>query len=284
MEVKTGNELHVGKNVESAIINSSGQVNIKGNVLNSTVTAGSENVERRQYLDNITNLKRVVNEICSSAEQVREHNLLGEKQYGEIIKILIENKFKSLPKLARSILNYNMSQGIQQSEITLFIINKLLGLGPLKLKESKELEEFQEMLEEEIVEIETLIVMPTDIYLAYAQSSDIEASGSVFITGKGQYTSNITALNNIEFTDERAVCRGGILTAGSEIKLKTVGSVAGVSTILKVPKTGRISANIAHNNTIFCFGERQIMLDNSAKNVEAYLDKDGEITIDKFKL
>ena len=188
MEVKAGNELHVGKNVESAIVRASGEITINGNVLNSTVTAGCENVERRQYLDNLINLKSILNELSSSAEQVKENNLLGTKEYGEIIKILIENKFKSLPKLSRSILNYNMSQGIQQSDITTFIINKLLGLGPLKIKEITELEHFIETLEEEIEEIETLIIIPTNVYLAYAQGANIEASGSVFITGKGQYT------------------------------------------------------------------------------------------------
>ena len=54
-----------------------------------------------------------------------------------------------------------MSQGIQQSDITTFIINKLLGLGPLKIKEIRELEDFIEILEEEIEEMETLIVIPT---------------------------------------------------------------------------------------------------------------------------
>jgi hypothetical protein len=68
------------------------------------------------------------------------------------------------------------------------------------------------------------------------------------------------------------------------MKLKTVGSSAGVNTILKVPKKGRITAEIAYNNTIFCFGEKQVMLEVSSKNVEAYLDKTGEITIDKFVL
>lgn len=284
MEVRAGNELHIGKNVETAVVHASGEVVIKGNVLNSTVTAGSENVERTQYLDNVMNLKTVITELNASADQVREHNLLGERNYGEIIKILIENKFKSLPKLSRSILNYNMSQGIQHSDITLFIINKLLGLGPLKLKDSKELEEFLEILEEEIEEIQTLSVIPTDVYLSYAQGCEIESSGSVYITGKGQYTSTITALNNIEFTDERAVCRGGTLVAGSEIKLKTVGSSAGVNTILKVPRNGRITANVAYNNTIFCFGERQMMLETSGKNVEAYVDKAGDIVINKFNL
>lgn len=284
MEVKAGNELHVGKNVESAVLKASGEITINGNVLNSTVAAGSENVEKRQYLDSLINLKGIINELGLSTEQVKENNLLGQRSDGEIIKILIENKYKSLPKLLRSILNYNMSEGIQQSEITSFIINKLLGLGPLKIKNFKELNTFEELLEEEIQEIETLIVIPTNIYLQYAQGSTIEASGSVYITGKGQYTSHITALNNIEFLSERAVCRGGILCAGSEIKLKTVGSTAGVSTILKVSKKGRITADVAHNNTIFCFGERQVMLEVSSKNVEAYLDDTGEIIIDKFIL
>jgi uncharacterized protein (DUF342 family) len=284
MEVKAGNELHIGKNVESAVIRAGGQIAIGGNVLNSTVTAGCENVERRQYYDNLVSLKGIIHELGASAEQVKDNNLLGPRKYGEIVKILIENKFKSLPKLSRSILNYNMSQGIQQSEITTFIINKMLGMGPLKIQELKEMSDFQEIIEEEIEEIENLIVVPADIYLEYTQGSTIEASGSVFITGKGQYTSNIIALNNIEFVNEKAVCRGGTLSAGNEIKLKTVGSSAGVSTVLKVPKKGRITAEIAYNNTVFCFGEKQMMLEVSSKNVEAYLDKAGEITIDKFVL
>ncbi len=284
MEVRSGNELHIGKNVESSILNAHGEVVINGNVLNSTVTAGSENVERKQYLDNLINLKNVISELHDSTEQVKENNLLGNRQDGEILKILIENKFKSLPKLTRKILNYNMSQGIQQSDITVFIINKLLGFGPLKIKNFKELEVFQEELEEEISEIETLIVVPINVYLSYVQGSTIEASGSVLITGKGQYTSNITALNNIEFTSEHAVCRGGTLIAGSEIKLKTVGSTAGVNTILKVSKKGRIMADIAYNNTTFCFGERQIVLEVSGKDVEVYIDETGEIIINKFNL
>jgi uncharacterized protein (DUF342 family) len=284
MEVKAGNELHIGKNVESAVVRAGGRIAIGGNVLNSTITAGCENVERKQYYDSLINFKVIMQDLGASAEQVRQNNLLGPRQYGEIVKILIENKFKSLPKLSRSILNYNMSQGIQHSELTTFVINKMLGMGPLKIKEVKEIKEFQQMVEEEIEEIENLIVIPADIYIEYAQGAEIEASGSVFITGKGQYTSNIVALNNIEFLNEKSVCRGGTLSAGNEIKLKTVGSSAGVSTVLKVPKKGRIIAEVAYNNTVFCFGEKQMMLEISSKNVEAYLDKTGEITIDKFVL
>lgn len=284
MEVKAGNDLHIGKNVESATVNASGEIVINGNVLHSKITAGSKNVEKRKYLDSLVNYKGIIEDLKSSAEQVKANKLLGERKYGEIIKILIENKYKLIPNLSRSVLNYNMSQGIQHSELVAFILNKLIGLGPLKIEDYKELENFEYMLNEEIEEIEELIVIPANIYLGYAQGTDIEASGNVFITGKGQYICNITALNKIEFTNEKAVCRGGTLHAGSEIRLKTVGSDAGVSTILKVSKKGRIFADIAYYNTVFCFGERQIVLEVSAKNVEVYLDNDGDIIIDKFAL
>lgn len=284
MEVKAGNELHIGKNVESATVKSLSKIIIDGNVLHSKVTAGSENVEKKQYLDKLINYRSVIENLRASTEQVKNNKLLGERKDGEIIKILIENKYRLLLDLSRSILNYNMSQGIQHSEFLTFIINKLIGLGPLKIENYKELSEFEELVTEEIEEEGELIVNPADIYMGYAQGTDIDASGSVFITGKGQYLCNITALNKIVFTNDKAVCRGGTLYAGSEIRIKTVGSDAGVNTILKVPKQGRIFADIAYCNTVFCVGEKQITLETSSKNVEVYLDKDGCITIDKFVL
>lgn len=284
MEVTSGNELFVQKNVEYAKLNAGGQVNINGNVIKSTITAGCKNVKIKQYLEDLIRYKTIIDDLISSCEQIKHNNLLGPRRDGEIIKILIENKFKSLPKISSGILNYNVSQGIQEAPITTFIINRLIGIGPLKLKSVTELNDFVDIVENEIEEIEDLIIVPIDIYLDYSQASTIEASGNVIITGKGQYTSNITALNNIEFVAERAACRGGVLSAGSEIKLKTVGSTAGVGTKLQVPKHGRITAEIAYNNTLFCFGERQRLLEVSSKNVEAYVDGNGEIAIDKFIL
>ena len=35
-------------------------------------------------------------------------------------------------------------------------------------------------------------------------------------------------------------------------------------------------------NTVFCFEERQYILEAHSKNIKAYLDKDGEIVVEKF--
>ena len=175
-------------------------------------------------------------------------------------------------------------QGITDSPITSFINNKIVGFGPITIQHEEELLEFIGLLKEECDELESFEADEANIYTEYIQGSKVEAIGSVFINGKGQYTSEITALNNIEFIQENSVCRGGVLSAGKEIKLKTVGSEAGVNTVLKVPKDGVITADIAYNNTTFCFGEKQLVLDVSSRNVKAYVDEMGDITIDKLLL
>lgn len=284
MEVVAGEGLTVGKNVEAAILQAGGQVIISGNAISSTIKSGADNVEMKMHTDNLLEYKECINQLIHSAEQLKDNNLLGKSRYGEIVKLLIENKFKRIPDLSKKILNYNVSNGIKESDITTFIINRMLGLGPLKINEKEELSDFVDELEEEIEEMQMSSLVAADIYIDYAQGSTVEASGNVYITGKGQYTSNIIALGNIEFVVNNSVCRGGVLSAGNEIKLKTVGSSAGVSTILKVPKNGKITAEIAYNNTVFCFGEKQLLLEISSKDVEAYLDKKGEIVIDKFVL
>lgn len=284
MEVTAGGEVNIGKNVESAIVHASGQVVVHGNVLSSTVKSGAANVEVKTYTNNLIEYKEYIEQLLDSANQLREGNMLGNRRYGELIKLLIENKFKGIPILSKKILNYNVSNGIHENEVTKFIINRMLGGGPLKINESEELSRFSDILQDEIDDMDSMPLTSADIYIDYAQGAEIESSGNVYITGKGQYTSNITALGNIEFIESSSVCRGGVLNAGNEIKLKTVGSSAGVSTILKVPKNGKITADIAYNNTVFCFGERQLLLEVSSKDLMAYLDKKGEIVIEKFVL
>lgn len=125
-------------------------------------------------------------------------------------------------------------------------------------------------------------IIPVNIYVGYCQDGKIESSGKVIIKGKGMYTSEITAKDGIEVLSKGAVVRGGSLKANNYIKVSTVGSSAGVSTILHVSKNGKIEAEVAYQNTVFCFEERQYILEAHSKNIKAYLDKDGEIVVEKF--
>ncbi|MGN2369778.1 flagellar assembly protein A [Clostridium cagae] len=284
-QVKAGNSVTVRKNVEEATIIASGQVNISANVLNSKISAGANDIDKKKHLEILKQYDSIIESLISYTQQIKDKNVLGNNQSdGEIIKVLIESKFKNIPRLSMLIVSFEKNNSSTDNYMITFIRKKIMGLGPTKIKKYSELYELKNMITNEIEILEEEIVIPVDVYMDYAQDSTIEASGSVLITGKGQYVSKITALNNIEFTQAGAVCRGGILHAKDEIKLKTVGSIAGVLTRLEVSKKGCITADIAYQNTVFCFGEKQLTLDVASKNVKAYLGKDGMIVIDKFLL
>ncbi len=284
MEVIAGNTVLVGKNVESAKVIAASDITVRGNILNSTVSAGEKAINKKKYLLNLNDTISIVDDLYSDAVQLANNNVLGSRKVGELVKILIENKYKTFIPLCETIIKECEIQGITDSPITSFINNKIVGFGPITIQHEEELLEFIGLLKEECDELESFEADEANIYTEYIQGSKVEAIGSVFINGKGQYTSEITALNNIEFIQENSVCRGGVLSAGKEIKLKTVGSEAGVNTVLKVPKDGVITADIAYNNTTFCFGEKQLVLDVSSRNVKAYVDEMGDITIDKLLL
>lgn len=284
MEIIAGNTVFVGKNVESAQIAASSNITVNGNILNSIIIAGENSINKNKYLMNLKEAKNTVGDLFSAVIQIKDNDIFNGKNIGEIVKILIENKYKSLILVCENILDECKNQGIKDSPITSFIREKIIGFGPLNISEAEELIEFEELLQEEIDEMEEFQSESADVYAEYIQGSKIESIGNVFINGKGQYTSEITAVKNIEFSKENSVCRGGILSAGKEIKLKTVGSEAGVNTILKVPKEGIITADVAYSNTVFCFGDKQMVLDVSSKNVKAYVDEMGDITIDKLRL
>lgn len=284
MEIVSGNDVFIGGDVESAKIKALNDIVIEGSILNSTIIAGENIVNKKKYLLTLNNIKSIVKELYSSLIQIQvmENNLLAMKNAGELIKILIKNKYNSLIILCEQVLKESEKEG--NPSLTKFIRKKIIGFGPLNITDKIELLEFIDLLEDEENTLRLLEMYEARIYAEYIQSSKIESVGSIIIQGKGQYTSEITALKNIEFTAYDSVCRGGVLSAGKEIKIKSVGSEAGVKTILKVPKDGIITADTAYSNTIFCFGEKQRVLDRSSKNIKAYVDSMGDIVIDKLLL
>ena len=280
MKVEAGNSVAIGGNVESATIIAQGETRINGSIINSTVHVGSKNMNKQKYMEDLEALLSELKMLITYSTEIKNKNILGNRSDGEIIKVLIESKFKTIPKKAMAILSF--SEGEQIENIKSIIRTRILGLGPLNIKFVNELYSFVNLLESELEPLSDNLFIPVDVYVNYVQDSEIKATGNVYITGKGQYISKITSSMDIIFTMPGAISRGGVLSSKGRIEAKVVGSVAGVSTILKVPKHGEITADIAYNNTTFYFGERSYTLELPSKNVKAYVDKDGEIVVEKF--
>lgn len=284
MQVKSGNSVNVTGNVEEAKIIAEGQVNITGSVIHSELLVGGEDFAVKNYLDNLEKLKKDFENLMKGYEEVYERQFNNKISAGEIIKILLENKFKNIQKECMSILVSSVSSEENSIKIKNFIRRKIIGSGPLSIKYSSEVYDFINSIEIEMEPLKNEVIIPVDVFLDYSQESKISATGDIVIQGKGQYISDLCSKSNVVFEQPGAVARGGIIEAKKSIKAKTIGSIAGVTTTLKVAKEGVITADIAYQNTTFIFGERKYLLEVAAKDVKAYMNDKGEIIVEKFLL
>lgn len=290
MEIECGNFLNIEKDVERAKIKSWGNINIKGNLIAASLFGGGDDVKKLKALKDLEGLKEQLKELTKAVEEIKKYKLLGEnRKDGEIIKILIENKYKILPKLCINVVTDLMLQDddsiIQNNRNLIELIkSKLLGIGPISINHYSELDFIVNSIEEIVVLTKNTLTIPVDVKIAYCQDSNIQSSGNVVITGRGEYISDITANGSIYFTQEKSVARGGVLRAKNEIKCRVVGSTAGVSTKLQVDKEGHIWVDTAYQNTIFLVGCREFILDVPSKNIHAYLGNKDDIIVDRLKL
>jgi len=283
MTVKSGNYITIAKNVEESTIVAGGDINIRGSVIKSTILTGQVDMEKKIYLEKLNKYQDNITKLIRSANKLDESSNSSRK-ISELVKILIENRYKDIPRLSLSIITHNICEDSYESELVNFIRNKMMGLNISKINSLKDLDTLKELIEDQINFFEDDMIIPANIYLGYCQNCIVKSTGSITISGKGEYVSTLTALKDIIFTRNDAVARGGTLSARGNIKLGIVGSPLGVTTKLEVLPDGIITANIAYNNTVFCFGKRSRKLDVSGKNVRAYMKEDGEVVIDKFIL
>lgn len=287
MAVECGNSLIIEKDIERANIKANGDISIKGNVIAAKISAGGKDVEKLKSIQDLESLKESLTNLIAAVEEIKRYNLLGpDKKDGEIIKVLIENKFKTFSKLCINVvagLNTQRNDYEEENLVSL-IRSKLIGIGPISIEHHSILYKITEAMEEKLTFLKNNLSIPVNVRVSYCQDSNIQSSGDVLISGKGEYISDITASGNIYFMQERSVARGGSLNAKNEIKCRIVGSTAGVATRLKVEKDGHIWVDEAYQNTVFSVGIREYILEQPSKSVHAYLDSAGDIVVDKFNL
>jgi len=285
MKVEAGNSILVKNNVAESEITASGDIVVKGNVIHSTVAAGKEDVLTLDYLNDLKRMKNDLTKLIASISQLKEMNLVARgTSDGELVKILIETKFKKLPQISLKIAKRILDKQDAEDKLLFIIKNKILGVGTSNISNYEELNDAITIIDNKILVLELHLTLPVNVALDYSQDSVIKSSGNVIITGKGEYVSQIVASDSIIFEKDKSLARGGVMHAGKEIRCKIVGGPGGVSTKLIVEKHGQIWADIAYQNTSFIIGDREYILDVPGKNVHAYIDDDHEFIVDKLKL
>lgn len=286
MRVEAGGAIEVEKSVESANILATGDIQIKGNVIMSTITAGGNDVINLRRIGDLEEFSREIKALQDTVIEIKKFNLLGNnKEDGEVIKVLLETKFKYMTKTCVNIIKdsvYNESKDIDR--VVALIREMLVGMAPLGIKNYGQLDDLIIASKEKVDELKQNLAIPVKVLIDYCQDSHINSSGDIIVTGKGEYVSTITAYNSVSFTNEKSVARGGEIYAGDEIRCMTVGSSGGVATKIAVGEHGHIWINTAYQNTKLQVGEREFILDIAYKSIHAFQDSKGELIVERLKL
>lgn len=285
MKVHSGGSLVIKSGVFSADIEAKNSTIIEGNIVNSNIKIGGTNLNKSQRIDILKSLREDLSLIITNINYLMDNNLVDKTiGIGVIIKSLIETKFKSLSKTLIKVISCTAKDGCNNSEVIKLVKMKLIGAAPSGIKEISEIEEIIYKIDEELSELLKDVIVEADLNIDYAQESKIDVLGSINVCGNGLFTSELTSTQNIIFSTQNGVCRGGYLKANKMIKVSIVGSESGVFTNLEVEKDGHIYIDLAYHNTTFIIGNKKYILEKPSKNIHVYIDKDGSLAIDKLLL
>ncbi|MBE6052832.1 MAG: DUF342 domain-containing protein [Clostridium sartagoforme] len=285
MKVTSGGSLMINGGVFNAEIEAKNSSELLGNIVNSHIRIGGVNLVKSERINTLKELKEILNTLYLNLNYLKENNLIKNNvSIGLLIKTFAEKKFKNLPKVLIKIISNAAKDDCNNSTVVKLVKAKLLGSSPRSIKDISEIEEIIHKIDEELLELEEDVIVEAVLNIEYAQESKIDAVGSIHISGKGLFTSDLYATKSIVFTREDTVCRGGHLKADELIKASIVGSDSGVFTNLEVGKHGNIYVDIAYHNTTFIIGNKKYILDKASKNIHVYIDKDGSLAVDKLLL
>lgn len=276
--------------VYSALIVSNSGIHINHNVVSSKLHTGGivaffnrVNPVLKQLRIHLTGIDTAIKQLKTNKMfQMHDLHIKGD---GNLIKLLIDAKFKEIPKIIEDLgdclksavckLDPSITQFIQLIQM------KFIGTGPLTITSIKELDQIRQLLDEVIHQGEECDSGPADVSMGYVQNSVIEVTGSVSIFGKGSYQTDIYAGKNVEIS---GVCRGGEINAAGNVKVTDLGSGALVLTKIKVKEYGKITASRVFPNVHISAGGQVFKTDCVVQNFKCYWNPNKGLIIDKSKL
>lgn len=276
--------VEIYKSVANSNILSSGDVYIDGNGLMSEITAGGMENTNSELRGKMNDISVKLKQLYDDCKILINKNVLGyEVRCGEVVKILIEKKYKDLTFMINDFFDLYMSCDECDKKLIINLKYRILGGGPLTIDNLNVILDLIESLNTQSESLKTQDFLEADIKLSYCQDCVLRATGNIYINGRGDYQSNIKANEGVYFSGIKSITRGGKIEAGKIIKCNFVGSDAGVKTELKVSKEGEIFANFAYHNTKFVVGNYEYTLQEPCKNVHVYLGHDYDLKVDKLK-
>ncbi len=270
MIVESLGNVYVYGNVYNATVTATGSIHVRGNVVGSKLYSGYYGVLFNRLYQTTQWLSKQVEQL-NAASELLAHALVQRNQpvnWGQLVFLLIENKFKEIPHKVRELLSVLVS--IQQLNIEDFhqlreqsyvfsqthLMLKTATLpfmrGYLILLRSV-YQEVEQMQEDRVVTM-----------ISQCHNSELKSNGDIIIMRDGVILSDLYSSGSIVFRHRRSVCRGSRLESGHSILARTAGGQTGTVALL-IAKL-QVSVERMHSGRL-CVGKYSMEIDEAVDNI-----------------
>jgi len=275
--LEAGGSIEIFGDVDRASINALGDVDIYGKAFTTTIQAGGPSSFHQHVHDILQVLQNRISDLVHGIAVLRQQDSfasldLKQKGDGQLIQLLIDFKFKDIPRTVEKLEETAVrGQGVSSPdliELRQLLSSTFLNLGPLRIKAATELEEIVKLIECEVSALDLSLLKSANVMVSYAQNSKIHAAGNINITGEGAITTEFEAGGRINIA---GVVRGGTLTSRDKITVKEIGSAADAQTRVRLLGNCRLEANLAHPGLVIYYGAEKEEVLEDCRSLKAYV-------------
>lgn len=277
LTVDGSGSVEVFGNVIGSKIQAGQHIHIRGNVIQSHLTAGA----KQSYL---TNLGRLLDEmfidLSSLLDVIEQHQSLGQLQrlsFSQVATGVISLRFPRYGELLEQIQEIEVKIKTAPGKADAFDVAPVLPLlRPENWKSRSDLQAVLTRAMELRKELATLEGVGANVQLTYTLNTEVRAAGNILVRGQGCIHSVLEAGETLAVHGKLL---GGKGVAKGNIYVRETGSMAGARTALEVDAKGRIDVDTAHENTVFTIGKNVYKVADMQKRVTAVLDHDARIAL-----
>jgi hypothetical protein len=276
MRVESEGNQDISGAVTEATVKAWGSIRICGNVFKSTVIAGKDSSWVRNMDTLLRNIEHRVEAILSIEEIYRE--ALQRLEAGEMAPgddaILDESshaeRFRNLALAVSALLKENiLAFPADIQEQVKETRHALAAFGADVFERARGIREL--LIDAgDYVHAESL-QGKSDVVLPYAQSSTVEASRDITITGQGAFYCKLLAGRAVKTSGAPGLIRSGETRARELIQISAAGGQGAAPTVLVVAPDGKIVVTTVYPNTVLTVGHLSYRTEETLQAVKASL-------------
>ncbi|WP_339250349.1 FapA family protein [Sporosarcina sp. FSL W8-0480] len=288
MVVEAFGDIVIHKAINNATITTTGNIITHSNCNGSTITAAENDFLEEDLINQVTNIISTTEQVVAMLSIIMNSSEYKNSLHGNNIQAithsLIQSKFKDFPNQIQE-----FSTSINKRKDTLLngewiqICNQLDRCFQSLIVVPDYLECIEGLLNDMKSSMEESLQSNSSesfIKIPKAMNCTIYCNGDVFVMDKGCINTSIQSRGHVQINN---IFRGGKIVAEKDISVGVAGSIHSSITFLSVPEGQTIRIRRAMEGVVLKIGKFSYQFTETAFNVKAYMDKNGELVVEFHK-